>query len=186
MVWDDKLAARSETAYNFFYSLTIGAFIVVCLTSGQTNATAVNGFIAAYSSLLFVFSGFCILLGMVKAASAQYANLGFFSAGMQYLFLFFPFLMIMVVIMAVVVLLNKYYEKIIENKVSDYYTSFINIVSILLFIQIYVLLTEIREKTLKGFDLSKKTAQMLKLFGLLNIISVFTVQIILKYYTTDC
>ena len=183
MAWDEKLA---EHLYSFLYSLMIGSFIVICLTSGQTNTTALAGFIGAYGCLLFVFSSICVLLGMSKKTISQYENPGFFVTVMQYLILFFPFLVMIVVIMSVLVLLNKYYDKIIENKVSDYYTSFINIVSILLFIQMYVLISEISDKTFKNYDLSKKTAQMLKLFGLLNIISVFTLQIILRYYTTDC
>ena len=90
------------------------------------------------------------------------------------------------VISYVCVLLNNYFDKITENKVSDYYTSFINITSILLGIQIYVLLNEITESSFKNFELSRKMAGMLRVFGFLNVISVITLQIILKYYTTDC
>jgi hypothetical protein len=102
------------------------------------------------------------------------------------MYLFYPFLAVMVIIMWVLVLLYKYYDKIIGNKVSDYYTSFMNITSILLFIQIYVLVSEITEKSFASFSLTPKMASMLRLFALLNAISVITLAIVLKYYTTDC
>ena len=47
-------------------------------------------------------------------------------------------------------------DKIIENKVSDYYTSFINITSLLVYIQVYVLISELTEKSFKNFELPKK------------------------------
>ena len=171
--------------YSGLYAVIVGSVVVILMTSGQTNPTALIAFTSAYSFILGVFVFICVLLGMSMDPN-QYAGLGFFRKIIKYVFLFFPFLVVMVVIMWVFWLLNKYYDKIIENKVSDYYTSFINTTSILLFIQVYVLLSELTERSFKNFELPKKTASMLRLFGLLNIISVFTLQIILKYYTTDC
>jgi hypothetical protein len=179
---DDKLVMQ---IYSGLYSVIIGSAVVILMTSGQTNPTAVIAFTSAYSFILCVFAIICVLLGM-SLDTNQYVDLGFFRKIIKYVFLFFPFLVVMIVILWVLVLLNKYYDKIIENKVSDYYTSFINTTSILLFIQIYMLLGELTEMSFKNFELPKKTAAMLRLFGLLNIISVFTLQIILKYYTTDC
>ena len=179
---DEKLVLQY---YSWLYAIIVGSFVVVCLTSGQTNPTAVTGFLGAYAGLLLVFSGFCVLLGM-SVDSTQYTGLGFFSKIIKYILLFLPFLVVMAVVLWVVVLLNIYFDKIIQNKVSDYYTSFINITSLLVYIQVYVLISELTEKSFKNFELPQKTAAMLRLFGLLNIISVFTLQIILQYYTTDC
>lgn len=179
---DEKLVMQ---LYSGLYAAIVGSVVVILMTSGQTNSTALIAFTSAYSIILCAFVIICVLLGMLVETN-QYSDLGVFRKIIKYVFLFFPFLVVMAVILWVFVLLNKYYNKIIENKVSDYYASFINTTSILLLIQVYVLLSELTERSFKNFELPKKTASMLRLFGLLNIISVFTLQIILKYYTTDC
>lgn len=179
---DEKLITQ---LYSGLYSVIAGSFLIILMTTGQTNSTAVIAFTSAYGVILCAFAIICALLGMAVDTS-QYSELGFFKKIIKYIFLFFPFLVVMIVIMWIFVLLNKYYDRITENKVSDYYTSFINMISLLLFIQSYVLLNELNEKSFKNYDLPKKTASMLRLFGFLNIISVLTLQIILRHYTTDC
>lgn len=162
----------SKNIYSGLYSFISGAFVVIFLTSSQTNSNALWAFIGAYGVLLSALLILCVLLGLAK---------GGLRVG-----LLMPFIIMIAVISYVCVLLNNYFDKITENKVSDYYTSFINITSILLGIQIYVLLNEITESSFKNFELSRKMAGMLRVFGFLNVISVITLQIILKYYTTDC
>lgn len=158
--------------YSGLYSCIIGSLVVVTLTLGQTNSTALKALISTYGILLSVFVIMCVMLGLSKSG---------FGIG-----LFMPFIVMIAITLYVFVLLNYYFDKITENKVSDYYTSFMNITSILLFIQIYVLLNEITEYGFAKFELSRKIVAMLRLFGFLNIISVITLQIILRYYTTDC
>jgi hypothetical protein len=174
--------------YSWLYAGIVACVVVIIITTGQTNTSALYAFRGSYTGLLVAFTIICALLGMAKSVEfdSLYSNLGLINRIIKYVFLFFPFLTVMAVLMWTLVLLHKYFDKISENKVSDYYTSFINTISILLFAQIYVLTSGISETSFKNFQLSKKTASMLRLFGLLNIISVFTLQIILKYYTTDC
>ena len=174
--------------YSWLYAFIITLIVIILITTGQTNSTALNAFRGSYMGLLVAITALCAMLGMAKSVEFDvlYPNLGLIRRIIKYVFLFFPFLTVMAVLIWVLVLLFKYFNKITENKVSDYYTSFVNTISILLFVQIYVLTNEISENSFKNFQLSKKTASLLRLFGLLNIISVFTLQIILKYYTTDC
>ena len=179
MVLDDKLI---KNMYSFLYSLIVGSAIVVLMTSGQTDSTSVVAFRTAYMVLLCIFIFLCVLIGV----NANFGESSIFMKIWKFIYIFYPFLVVMMVILWVLVLLFKYYDQIVGNSVSDYYTSFINITSILLFIQIYVLVSELTEKSFENFALAPKTAAMLRLFGLLNSISVITLGIILKYYTTDC
>jgi hypothetical protein len=171
-----------KNIYSFLYSLIVGSGIVVFLTTGQTDSTSVAAFRGAYMILLCVFIFMCVLVGI----HANFSDSSILMKIFKFMYLFYPFLAVMIIIMWVLVLLYKYDDKITENKVSDYYTSFINITSILLFIQIYVLVSEITEKTFANFSLPPKMASMSRLFALLNAISVITLSIVLKYYTTDC
>lgn len=167
--------ALAKNIYSGLYSFIIGSFVVIALiaiASNQNNSNALGALIIAYSTLLGALLILCILLSLLKGS----LRIG----------LFMPFIVMMLVISYVCVLLWHNFDKITANKVSDYYTSFINLTSFLLFIQIYVLTNEITESTLKNFELSRKMVAMLRLFGFLNVISVITLQIILKYYTTDC
>ena len=175
-------AQLTKNMNSFLYSMLMGSGIVVLMTSGQTDSTSLIAFRSAYMVILCVFIFLCVLIG----SNANFGDSGLFTKIKSFIFLFYPFLTVMMVILWILVLLYKYYDKIIENKVSDYYTSFINTTSILLFIQIYVLVSEITEKSFANFALAPKTAAMLRLFGLLNSISVITLNIILQYYTTDC
>ena len=171
-----------KNMYSFLYSLLIGSGLVVFLTTGQTDSTSVVAFRTAYMVILSAFIFICVLIGV----NANFGESSIFMKIWKFIYIFYPFLVVMMVILWVLVLLFKYYDQIVGNSVSDYYTSFINITSILLFIQIYVLVSELTEKSFENFALAPKTAAMLRLFGLLNSISVITLGIILKYYTTDC
>ena len=175
-------AQLTKNMNSFLYSMLMGSGIVVLMTSGQTDSTSLIAFRSAYMVILCVFIFLCVLIG----SNANFGDSGLFTKIKSFIFLFYPFLTVMMVILWILVLLYKYYDKIIENKVSDYYTSFINTTIILLFIQIYVLVNELISNPSTSFSLAPKTAAMLRLFGLLNGISVITLGIILKFYTTDC
>jgi hypothetical protein len=92
---------------------------------------------------------------------------------------------IIVFISYIIYLLFNYGDKISTNKVSDYYSTFMNLTNILLGIQIYILLSEITIKSFENFNLTPKILSILKLFSVLTIISGITLGIILKYYNTD-
>lgn len=97
--------------------------------------------------------------------------------------MFFPFLSILAVILWILILVSLYYDRITGGKVSDYYTSFMNIASIMLLIQIYMIFNEVGDKTP---PLSLKTYKLLRLLAVLAGLSVLTVYIVLRFYVTDC
>jgi hypothetical protein len=151
------------------YFLLVGSAIIIFITLGLSDTTAINALRGAYflalCSLIFIFM-------LIKN-----------SLTLTVFFAFFPIWATMVFI---IILLYKYYDKISENKVSDYYSTFMNLTNILLSIQIYILLSEISLKTFQDFKLTPKTAAILKLISILSSISAIILGITLKQYTTDC
>ena len=167
--------------YNiFFKSLVAGAGLAVILTSGKTDKTAVTAFLAAYSALFCVVCYKTVLTGS-KIDLSQSGSM--ISNVMNFIIMFFPFLSILAVILWILILVSLYYDRITGGKVSDYYTSFMNIASIMLLIQIYMIFNEVGDKTP---PLSLKTYKLLRLLAVLAGLSVLTVYIVLRFYVTDC
>ena len=163
----------------FLYSLVAGSGLVVILTSGKSDKGAVTAFQVAYSILFCVVCYKTALIG----SKIELGNIGMMAKIMNFTIMFFPFLSILIVIMWILVLVFMYYDRITGGKVSDYYTSFMNIASIMLLIQIYMIFTETTDKTP---PLSLKTYSMLRMLAVLSGLSVITVSIVLKFYVTDC
>jgi ABC-type transport system involved in cytochrome c biogenesis permease subunit len=163
----------------FLYSLVAGSGLVVILTSGKSDKGAVTAFQVAYSILFCVVCYKTALIG----SKIELGNIGMMAKIMNFTIMFFPFLSILTVIMWILVLVFVYYDRITGGKVSDYYTSFMNIASVMLLIQIYMIFTETTDKTP---PLSLKTYSMLRMLAVLSGLSVITVSIVLKFYVTDC
>jgi hypothetical protein len=165
---------------SFLYSLVAGAGLVVILTSGKTDKSAVTAFQVAYSILFCVVCYKSVLAGS-KLDLSQSGSM--ITKAINFITMFFPFLSILAVILWILVLVSLYYDRITEGKVSDYYTSFMNIASVMLLIQIYMIFSETSDKTP---PLSLKTYSLLRMLAVLSALSVITVSIVLKFYVTDC
>jgi ABC-type transport system involved in cytochrome c biogenesis permease subunit len=163
----------------FLYSLVAGSGLVVILTSGKSDKGAVTAFQVAYSILFCVVCYKTALIG----SKIELGNIGMMAKVISFITMFFPFLSILTVIMWILVLVFMYYDRITGGKVSDYYTSFMNIASVMLLIQIYMVFSEAGDKTP---PLSLKTYSMLRMLSVLAGLSVITVSIVLKFYVTDC
>ena len=157
----------------FLYSCLAGFGLAIILTSGKTDKTSVTTFQVAYSVLFFVICFKTAIIG----SKLNFDNF------IAFLVMIFPFLTILAVILWILILVFLYYDRITEGKVSDYYTSFMNIASAILLIQIYMIFSEVSDKTP---PLSSKTYSILRLLSVLAGLSVITVSIVLKFYVTDC
>lgn len=185
---DKNAAAFNMNAYNLLYIPIVASAVVIYITMGTTDPTALTAFRASYITVLTMFISICVLIvSNMNFSGQEYSGLaGFFRMLMKLLKTIFPFITIIIVILWILILLYKFYDRIIENKVSDYYTTFINLTTVLLFIQIYILTGEITEKSFINFSLSPKVAALLKLLGLLDVLCAITLGVVLKYYVTDC
>jgi hypothetical protein len=102
---------------------------------------------------------------------------------LNFMMMFFPFLAILAVILWILVIISIYYDRITGGKVSDYYTSFMNIASFMILIQIYMIFSESNNK---AQPISLKTYSILRMLSVLASLSVITVYVVLKFYVTDC
>lgn len=157
-----------------------GLIVIAIAISGKTDKTSITALQLAYSVLFFVVCFKTVLMG----SKADFSNsISLTSKVINFLVMFFPFLPILAVILWILILITLYYDRITEGKVSDYYTSFMNIASFILLIQIYMIFSESTNKTPQ---LSLKTYSLLRLLSVLAGLSVITASIVLKFYVTDC
>ena len=97
-----------------------------------------------------------------------------------------PFILMLGVIGFMLYLLITYYSKISAGQISSSYNSFSNIIIMLLFLQVYLVYTNIDNSTFESSGkISKVTSSIIYLLGVLTTICSINIYIILKYYTTD-
>jgi hypothetical protein len=98
----------------------------------------------------------------------------------------FPFILIIFIVGYYIALLSIYLTRISSNKVSPYYSSFSGTFIALIIAQIMILINDIMKKPDSSPILSRKTFSILMFLGTINTITVITLGIILKLYSTDC
>jgi hypothetical protein len=97
-----------------------------------------------------------------------------------------PFLLMLGVISFILYLLITYKAIILDNHVSKSYYSFSNITIVLIFIQLYIVYTNINTNNFEtSGKISKVTSSIVYLLGVLSAISSIILFTILKYFTTD-
>lgn len=159
------------------YGIILGASIVILMTTGSHGDNAVMSFINGYRALL------CSIIFMFSLIWYRANGVSFYRLSISLL----PFIVLMVIITWLLVLLHKYYDRIIGNQVSDYYVSFVNISTILTLVQLVILVNAIRDTYFENNkSIQPKTFSMLMLLGTINFIMVITLGVILKSYVTDC
>lgn len=158
----------------------LGVFSLVLIlgTMGKTDENSVKafraGYIAAFVVLLFKAMISCSRIKIETNDESKFSKI---------IQIIFPFVPILSIIFFIMIILFRHYDKIIQGQVSDYYTSFINLASLLIILQVILIFKEI---TANNLFLPKKMASIIRLLGLLSLLSVITVHIVLKYYVTDC
>jgi type III secretory pathway component EscS len=169
------------SVYKGFIVAGLVSFIVGFFTQGITS---LNSYIAGYSILILAIAMMLIIifnniLKVTEASSTlQTISSILISSG--------PFLLMLAVISLVLYLIVKYKSNIIENHVSSGYYSFSNITALLIFIQLYVIYTNIfTDKFQNTGKIEKVTSSIIYLLGVLSSMTVAILYIILKYYTTD-
>jgi hypothetical protein len=171
-----------EPAYNRVnYGLIFAAVFslgLILVSMGKTDEGSVKafrlGYIVAFIMLLFKAMISCSRIKIDPNDNSKFSKI---------IQIVFPFVPILSIIFMIMMILFRHYDKITQGQVSDYYTSFINLASVLIILQISLIFKEI---TATNLYLPKKMASIIRLLGLLSLLSVITVHIVLKYYVTDC
>ena len=167
--------------YKGFIIAGLVSFIVGFFTQGITS---LNSYIAGYSILILAITMMLIIIfnnvNMVTEASSTIQTI------LSILMSSGPFLLMLTVISMLLYLIVKYKDNIIQNHVSSGYYSFSNISALLIFIQLYIIYTNVfTDKFQNTGKIDKVTSSIIYLLGVISLMTVIILYIILKYYTTD-
>ena len=170
-----------SSVYKGFIVAGLVSFIVGIFSQGLVS---LNSYIAGYSILLIAIAMMLIIIfnNILKvnegSSTLQVLSSILMSSG--------PFLIILAVISMVLYLIVKYKSNIIDNRVSGSYYSFSNITALLIFVQLYIIYTNVfSDKFQNTGKIDKVTSSLIYLLGVLSSMSTAVLYIILKYYTTD-
>jgi hypothetical protein len=170
-----------STIYKACIIAAVIAFIIGFFTQSQTSLGA---YISGYSVLILgILMILVILLTDVLKVSQ---NASAFQVLFSIMVTAGPFILILGVIGFVLYLLINYKNSIISGNVAPGYTSFSNIISILIFIQLYLVYTNIdTDKFQLTGKISRVITSFIYLLGVLTAICSIILYTILKYYSTD-
>ena len=157
------------------------AFIIGFFTQSQTSLGA---YISGYSVLILgILMILVILLSNVLNVSQN-------SSTFQILFSIMltsgPFILILAITGFILYLLINYKSNIVSGHVAPGYSSFNNIITLLIFVQLYLVYININtDKFQTTGKLSKLTSSIMYLLGVVTAICSIILYTILKYFTTD-
>ena len=167
--------------YKGFMAASVIAFIIGFFSQGNVSLGA---YISGYSVLILAI--IMILLILINNITSMTAGQSTFAVLFSIIMATGPFLLMLGVIGFILYLMITYKNNIITGHLSPGYNSFSNVISILLFIQLYIVYNNISsESFIKTKKLSPLTSSLLYLFSVLEGICSVILFTILKYFTTD-
>lgn len=170
-----------SSVYKAFLIGSIVSFIIYFATSGNTSLGAM---ISGYSILILTIMMILYIILYNVLQSTQ--NSSFFQSLLSMIFACGPFLLILFVIGFVLYLVIKFKNKILSGHVSSGYTTFSNIIILLLLLQVYLIYNGINtEKFETTKRLSKVTNSILYLYGVIAAICSITLFTILNNFSAD-
>ena len=170
-----------SSVYKAFLIGSVISFIIYFVTSGNTSLGAM---ISGYSIL--ILTTMMILYIILYDVLQLTQNASFFQSLLSMIFACGPFLLILFVIGFVLYLVIKFKNKILSGHISSGYTTFSNIIIILLLLQVYLIYNGINtEKFETTKRLSKVTNSILYLYGVIAAICSITLFTILNNFSAD-
>jgi hypothetical protein len=167
--------------YKGFIIAGVISFIIAFFSQGEISLGA---YIAGYAVLILaIIMILIILLNNIFRVTKDESTLKLI---LSIILTTGPFLLMLGVIGFILYLMITYKNNIIAGHVSSGYNSFSNIVSLLLFIQLYIVYTNISTETFESTGkISPLTSSIIYLLSVLSGICSVILFTILKYFTTD-
>lgn len=168
----------NSSLINGSYSFILAGFLIIIIAISSTGPNASIALLTGYSAILcavliILGSGFNMFINTnTESNKLNYAKLGIALS---------PYLNVIFNTVLLITFVTIYFNKISANRVSDYYKTFSYISIFCLSIQIWLLVYP----SINLGELKNTTYSVLGFIGTINTISVITLGIILKYYTTD-
>jgi len=167
--------------YKGFIIAGVISFIIAFFSQGEVSLGA---YIAGYAVLILaIIMILIILLNNIFRVTKDESTLKLI---LSIILTTGPFLLMLGVIGFILYLMITYKNNIIAGHVSSGYNSFSNIVSLLLFIQLYIVYTNISTESFESTGkISTLTSSIIYLLSVLSGICSVILFTILKYFTTD-
>jgi hypothetical protein len=167
--------------YKSFIMASVVAFVISMFTTGKVSY---GSELTGYSALIIGIM--MILIILFKSIFHENKDTSNFQLLTAILMTTGPFILKLGVIGFILYLMIVYKTAIINEHVSPSYHTFSNIAIILFLIQVYIMYVNISsDKFTSSGKISKITASMIYLFGILSLMTSIILYIILKYFRTD-
>ena len=180
----DVITAQfKRTLLNVCYSLMAGGITVLIMTVKSFSSNSVAGKTLAYSSIA---ASVGILLLLVLSDSKIDTNESIGTVLGTIFVSFSPFILLLAVLIASILLTSVYFKEIIKRPTESYKTMS-SISSLFIIIQC-VLFSFTMSDSIEASNTVKMSAldsAKLRLLSIINLIAIFSTFISLKYYTTD-
>jgi hypothetical protein len=163
--------------YKALFNVAMICFFIGLFTTGSTSLDCYN---AGYST--FAVATMLILIKILYQIQSKKSDMG--SIGSIALSIG-PFAIILSVVICQIYFNMIYRNIIIEGHVSSGFSTFSNIVIVLLLIQIFVLLSVVSSDSFDEKGISSTTSGTILMLAILSAIATNIVRTILKYFTTD-
>jgi hypothetical protein len=154
-------------------SIIIASFIIVIVTTGMTDSNAVAALIGGYMGL-FLGILFVLIITSMNVPLSNWIDLT-------------PFVTLLIILFLLVFYIYTYYNRIADDHVSSYYTTFSKWSTIFIAIQMIMVLSSLYNVNVDSSKriISGKTFALLNLIGILNFICVITLGVVLRFYSTQ-
>jgi hypothetical protein len=169
-----------DNIINISYAFIIGGLIVVLFTVGTHNQNALIGTISGYAAatcatiLLAGLTYTTIITGFKKP---QWSDI---------ITTLIPFLILFLIFGFSLALISVFFNNIADNKVSDYYGMFSYISVTFILLQVWIFYSATQQKVFRenGY-IDKVTLLKLLLLAIFNMLTLITLGVTLKYFSTD-
>jgi hypothetical protein len=178
------MPASNEMSNSVLYSSVYKGFIAATILTfvigmGSTGGTSISCFQVGY--FIFLIAILMILINVFNKILEPNST----KSGFTIFLNVSPFILICVIVSFLVYFNMKYYDIIVENKVSNGYYIFSNVALILLMIQLFVIYSSVSDERFDTNGMSNTTSSIILLLGVLTGISANIIYQILHYFTTD-
>jgi len=168
--------------YTIIYNslLVVGLIIIFC-TVGSNTASNLTGTIIGYS---FIVTGSLLLIGYLLSNMNTMTGSNF--SLISSLITVGPILLLIGILIYMIYLLSYYFSQITAGHISSGYYTFMNIFIVLLMVEFYIFYNSTQDKVFKTTGaIGKISGMILYLLELVSIVTVITLGIILRYFSTD-
>uniref|UniRef100_A0A6C0KTL9 Uncharacterized protein n=1 Tax=viral metagenome TaxID=1070528 RepID=A0A6C0KTL9_9ZZZZ len=173
-------------AYSQFFSdsaIIVGTLIIsITMTISNTN----GGLIGHMIGYGFLAAGFVIKSGLLASILAKGDCVSKDQALMFFLMSVCPFIIIVFLILAILYILNSYFNRIVGGKVSKGYKTFSRMFIVILIAQLGLFYNATQEEKYKTENvISPIYGMLIYLLSVINILVLITIYVVLAFYSTD-